>query len=727
MGGVGTLTRALASARTKLGGRWLQATRAAWIIVTVLAVGLSIASVPVAYTEDQLVCAAGDACPYWRLVPEDLVALRELGLSTGFYAAYMLAAKTVCVLGFWVVGAVLFWRRPDDDRVVLFFSFMLVTFGASVMVDPSADIRSARDLLSTFLSLLGYVSFFASFYVFPDAHFVPRWTRWPLIVLALYGACLLFSPDNSRLHPAAWPQLLVLLLVLGLFGTMAFAQVYRYRRVSGPIERQQTKWVVFGSTAALTISVAWTLATEAFPTLLESGAPKIFYVLTEATVTNLSLFLIPLSIGIAILRYRLWDIDVVINRTLVYGALTAIVIGIYALTVGSLGTLLQVRGNFAVSLLAAGLVAVLFQPLRNRLQRGVNRLMYGERDDPYGVLSRLGRRLGTTLEPKAVLPTIVETVAGALKLPYAAIAMKQVDGFKTAAAYGSPTGEQTILPLAYQGETIGQLILAPRAPGDQFTPADRRLLEDLAHNAEVAVHAVRLADDLQRSRERLVSAREEERRRLRRDLHDGLGPTLAGLTFGLDAARNLLVREPKDADALLAQLKSQTQETVSDVRRLVYGLRPPALDDLGLVPAIREQAACHGRLAHDLPGGTGGEAGREHGSIFSVEAPVRLPPLPAAVEVACYRIAQEAMTNVARHARARACRVRLSLDEAGKTLELEVSDDGVGLPKDLRAGVGTTSMRERAAELGGTCSVTSVPAGGTRVLACLPLPAKEDE
>ena len=217
-----------------------------------------------------------------------------------------------------------------------------------------------------------------------------------------------------------------------------------------------------------------------------------------------ALLLVPVFTYIAILRYHLYDIDVVINRTLVYGALTACVVGIYVLAVVALGALFQARGNLAVSLLATGLVAVLFQPLRSRLQRGVNRLMYGERDDPYAVISRLGKRLEAALAPETVLPTVVETIAQALKLPYAAIVLKEGEGFRTAAAYGSPRGEPETLPLVYQREEIGRLVLSPRAPGESFSDADRRLLEDLARQAEVAVHAVRLTADLQRSRERLV-------------------------------------------------------------------------------------------------------------------------------------------------------------------------------------------------------------------------------
>lgn len=218
-----------------------------------------------------------------------------------------------------------------------------------------------------------------------------------------------------------------------------------------------------------------------------------------------------------------------------------------------------------------------------------------------------------------------------------------------------------------------------------------------------------LTSDLQRSRERLVNTREEERRRLRRDLHDGLGPQLATLTLKLDAARNMLSqKEAVAADALLAELKAQTQAAISDIRRLVYDLRPPALDELGLISAIREQATNYS----------------QNGLNVFVEAPEPLAPLPAAVEVAAYRIVQEALTNVSHHARARACRIRLSLSDE---LELEITDDGIGLPEDLRAGVGLYSMRERTAELGGTCEIGPSPTGGTRVLARLSLPTTSGE
>jgi signal transduction histidine kinase len=348
---------------------------------------------------------------------------------------------------------------------------------------------------------------------------------------------------------------------------------------------------------------------------------------------------------------------------------------------------------------------VLFQPLRSRLQRGVNRLMYGERDDPYAVTSRLGRRLEATLAPEAVLPTVVETIAQALKLPYAAILLKDDNGYRTPVAYGSPSADQEALPLVYQREEIGRLVFSPRAPGEGFSDADRGLLEDLARQAEVAVHAVMLTADLQSSRERLVATREEERRRLRRDLHDGLGSQLAGLNVQAGTLRRLIPTDPDAAEEVVVELRDELRSAIADIRRLVYDLRPPALDDLGLVEALRRLAERYGSEDEQL-------------SVF-VEAPEDLPDLPAAVEVAVYRIVQEALTNVARHAQAHSCVVRLAVNEE---VGLEIVDNGVGIPAQRGAGVGLSSMQERASELGGSCIVQSVPKGGTQVLVRLPLP-----
>jgi signal transduction histidine kinase len=494
-------------------------------------------------------------------------------------------------------------------------------------------------------------------------------------------------------------------LLMGIVGSVA-SVIVRYRHATG-IERAQVKWLALAGMIVLVGNILGYIPLAVWPH--SPTTRELSLVVTSATLVN-----IVIATGIAILRYRLWDIDILINRTLVYVFLTSLIVGLYIAIVGSLGAIFQSGGSLPVSLFATGIVAVSFQPLRQRVQQGVNRLMFGDRDDPYAVLGRLSERLEGVVATHSVLPTIVETVVEALKLPYAAIALKDGERFTTAAAYTRPLApepkpdtDMELLPLVYQLEMMGQMLLAPRAPGEQFSQTDKRLLETIARQAGIAAYNVRLTQDLQRSREQLVTTREEERRRLRRDLHDGLGPALASMSFKLEAVLNLAERDPTTVKKMAAELKAQVQQALADIRRIAYGLRPPALDELGLVGALKEQViSCN----------------QAQGVQITLEAPENLPVLSAAVEVAAYRIAVEAMTNVNRHARARHCTVRFSLCD---DVCLEVIDDGCGIPGKLRAGVGMASMRERAEELGGTCVVTARPTGGTCVMARLPLPVDD--
>ena len=692
-------------ASTRLHGRYLLLARTAWVAVAVLTVVCIAASIPVEFARLQTVCTTG-ACEAAALTPANVRELGSMGLSVGFFAGYHIAVELIFAATSFAVGVLVFWRR-SDERMALFVALALVTYGSLAFLDNVDNLDAvaagypALWWSFTLVTFMGNIFPVLFFYVFPDGRFVPRWTRVVAILLVVVGVCFHFFPDSSLSRWLTSPPGLVLSVCF--IATALFSQLYRYWRVSGPVQRQQTKWVVFGATTAMVIAQGVMIV---FPL---QGRTHVILMLIPVTILYLSLLLIPLSIGVAILRYRLWDIDVVINRTLVYGALTASVVGLYVLVVGGLGELLQVPGNLIISLLATGLAAVLFQPLRERLQRGVNRLMYGERDDPYGVLSRLGSRLESTLAPDAVLPAAARTVKEALKLPYVAIQLRRQNGFETAAAAGEPVDRRLDVPLVYRGETVGRLILGPRAGEENFASADRRLLDDLAHQIGVAAHAVRLTDealrlsaDLQRSRERLVTAREEERRRLRRDLHDGLGPQLASLTMTAEAAKDLISTHPERAEELLGDLMERAQAAVSDIRHLVYALRPPALDALGLLGALRAHADHH----------------NDSGVRVSVEAPEQLPPLPAAVEVASYRIALEAINNAERHADARSCAVRIGLDN--DALRVEIVDDGRGIGEDRGTGVGLSSMRERAAELGGWCTVEALASGGTRVRAYLP-------
>ena len=474
-----------------------------------------------------------------------------------------------------------------------------------------------------------------------------------------------------------------LLILAGLAGSVA-AFVVRYRRSAGE-SRQQLRWVGLSFAVAVPLVVV--------------GAATWGVVPGTSVLPALGLVAVPAGIAVAVLRYRLYELDLVVNRALVYGVLTVAVAGGYVLAVGLAGSYLSRRGDVLFSLLVTGAVALGFQPLRERVQRSVNRLTYGARDDPYRAAAALSRSLAGA---DAVLPTAVETIGRALALGYVALVVDADDDDEhTVAVYGTPVDGALAFPLVHQGATVGELRLAPR-PGERLRERDHRLIADLAPQVAAAVHAAGLAQELQAARRLLVELREEERRRIRRDLHDGLGPALAGLTFTLDAVRNLADSDRRRADELLAAATDQVQALIADVRRLIYGLRPPALDELGLVGAVRSLASREAPLAIRV----------------DVRAPDPMPPLPAAVEVAAYRIVQEALTNVTRHARARRCDVRLALEPTA--LSLEVRDDGVGIADGGR-GVGLRAMAERAAELGGTCGITSRPGAGTSVSARLPL------
>jgi signal transduction histidine kinase len=506
----------------------------------------------------------------------------------------------------------------------------------------------------------------------------------------------------GALASAAW-----LFLFVACLGSLT-SLIVRFR-ASSRTERDQLKWLTYAVGLAFLIIALGSAA----PAVIGYGDPQELSIIA----TEIALLTIILAVGIAIVRHHLYDIDLLINRTLVYGALTALIAAIYVIVVGSLGMLLQAQGNPSIALLATGVVAVCFQPLRERLQRVTNRMMYGERDDPYAVLSRLGERLEGVIAPDAMLETLVETIAQSLKLPYAAIALGLEGGSGIAASYGQPVTDPHRFSLISQREIIGQLLVASRAVGEKFTPPEKTLLTNIARQAGAAVHAAQLAVDLQRSRVLLVTAREEERRRLRRDLHDGLGPALAALHLQTGTIRRFIRKEPETAERMVDEFKVEVKSLIDDIRQLAYRLRPPALDELGLVGAIQSRAARLCREDHEEHD-RGSEQRELRESQIQIEASGDLQALPAAIEVAAYHIVQEALLNSLRHAQASRYTVRLDMGEA---LTLEIEDDGEGLPAQYQAGVGILSMRERAAELGGWCSVEPLPAGGTIVHAHLPV------
>jgi signal transduction histidine kinase len=408
------------------------------------------------------------------------------------------------------------------------------------------------------------------------------------------------------------------------------------------------------------------------------------------------------GVVVAVVGYRLDEVEPLVRRTLVQGAVAAAVGTAFVAVAGAVGRATDVPVG---ALLAGGVVALAVLPVAVALQRVVRRLVYGDADLPRTVVSEL-RLLDARAAPAEALTETLTLLSRRLRLSYAGIAAGP-DGDLLAVSVGEPgTRTPVVVDLVAGGTRLGTLRLEASADRDAFGRGDRRLLEDVGAQVGTLVQAVLANRELQRSRQEIVAAREEERRRLRRDLHDGLGPSLATMALRLEAAQELIGTDPAQAAESVGGLADLARDEISEVRRLVDGLRPAALDQLGLVTALRQRAAQHELSA------------REHGMVWSVEAGDDVEPLPAAVEVAAYRIALEAVTNALRHSGARACTVTLGRDDGH--LLMEVRDDGQGLAADRPAGVGLGSMRERAEELGGTCTVTS-GADGTRVVARLPL------
>lgn len=676
---------------------WLA--RAGWLLIFALITGIFIASAPSARYNElrgwQFGYAAQAIRPYIHVYT---------------FAAIVVACRLAVVAIFYAVALLIAFRKWGD-WFALFVSaaLLLVVWGFGARSDTSSYVfpiwlSEVEPLLTGLLNLLFVASWVLLFYLLPDGRFVPRRAGW-LTLLIMPGLLLSTLSSYSaipyqyriRIAEFAWGILFIGILITILVGL--YFQLYRYRNVATPAQRQQMKWILVG------------LAAQPLPLLFGMiGLGGSWGAVGAIFIPLFVVTLLPVTIGLAVLRRRLWDVDPLINRSLVYGGLTLLVLVIYIALVGLAFVLFGERSNLLLAALAVGVAALLAQPIRARLQQAVNRLMYGDRDDPITVISELGRQLEHAAAPGDSLATLVETIGRSLKLSYVAIVRQENDNHDLVAEVGTSQPDLLRLPLIYQSQQVGELLVAPRAPGESFTAAERYLLDNVARQAGAAVYSAQLTDHLQRSREQLVLAREEERRRLQRDLHDGLGPQLATLSMQLDVARRLAAEGSPEAAELLGRLSGETQAAIADIRRLVYGLRPPALDQLGLAGALREYVA--------------GQNQGTSGTRVTVEAPDALPPLPAAVEVAAYRIAQEAVANCLRHAHATECLINLNVREE---LSLEIRDNGRGLPsavggRESAFGVGLVSMRERAAELGGVCRIESAPGGGTRVVATFPLP-----
>jgi signal transduction histidine kinase len=650
------------------------------------------------------------------------------------------ASLFLIVVATGIIGAFLIWRAPRN-RV--------------------AWILAAIAILMAFS---GFDSFYLA-HALTDAPSLPLWipvalvgqVAWPLTLLMLAVYLPLLFP-NGRLLAAgwggvAWVALAAALCVgavglvdpkalaigsrvvtnpIGLRGARAVANavsaitgiifmlsvaaavvslVLRYRRGSSE-ERHQLKWFIAGF-----MVLAVSLVSSFFiPT--NSVIPGI--------VTALAGTALPISIAVGILRYRLYDIDVVISRTLVYGALAAFITAVYVGIVVGLGSLVGSGGrpNIALSIIATAIVAVAFQPVRERLQKIANRLVYGKRATPYEVLSQFSERVAESYAAHDVLPRMARVLAEGTGADQAYVWLRSGSVLRQAASWpaGAEPAEPALIKgdslpgldgadravgVRHQGELLGALTVSKRQ-GETLTPVEEKLLADLAAQAGLVLKNVGLTaellqrlEELRASRQRLVAAQDEERRRLERNLHDGAQQNLVAIKVKLGLAEMLADRDPARAKRTLAELKADTDDALETLRDLARGIYPPLLADKGLVAALEAQA----RKA-TLP--------------VQVDAD-DVGRYPQEMEAAVYFCCLEALQNVQKYAAADGVVVRL--DGSGPELIFEVTDDGRGFDGvAVKRGAGLTNMSDRIDALGGRLDVSSTPGRGTRVLGSLQLP-----
>ena len=636
-------------------------------------------------------------------------ALASLVLADGSRSRFDDLAIATVILTYTVVGVVLQIARPENRvaRVMLAGATAwgvgegLLAWGLDGLAStPGSAVYALLAVIGTAARGVGWLLLVLVLpVVFPDgrveSRLAARLATWCLLAFAA-GALLAPVPIEERLSetdnpvgvPDAWSAPVDLLAVgalasAGVGIALAIRSLVHRWRAGDELQRQQV--LVFGIAFALPLVLLPFLPTPWVE-------PWMFALVTLP---------IPVAVGVAVLQRRLYDIPLALNKTLTYLLLSAALAVLYAAVVAGVGVMLRDRGATWLPLAAAGVVAVAFAPLRDSLQRGVNRLTYGRWSAPAEVLGETGRRLSDAADGPALLDALTDALVGGLGLRRAEVRDR---AGRLLASSGASEEATEQLPLIAYGEPVGVLCWSGRT----LRRSEQSLMSDLAHQIGGVVHGAALLEDLRRTQEQLVVAQEQERRRLRNDLHDGLGPSLAGIGFQVDTVQTLLSLG-RPVDDRLVTLRRGISDTVAEVRRIVEGLRPPAIDDLGLFGAMaeigRELAVPSGlRLELDLP--------RQH------------PPLPAAAEVAAYRVIQEAITNVVKHAAATRCGVSAAVSD--RRLVLEVRDDGRGgaaLNGGANGGIGLRSMRERAHEIGGTLELVSTD-HGTRVTLSLPLDAQ---
>jgi len=574
--------------------------------------------------------------------------------------------------------------------------------------------------------------------LFPDGRPLSgrwRWTVWATVVISVgFAVGTALDPTPVQLAPhlpslgnplgvpamAGFSNSPAFLLVVLLLVTAAASLFLRLRRSSGE-ERQQLKWFAYAvgvSVGAFVIAILLSSVSQA----LSNAASGVVFAFGFAIA-------VPGAAALAILRYGLYEIDVVINKTLVYFSLGAFITAVYVAIVVGIGAAIG-RGsnpNVGLSILATAVVAVAFQPVRVRVQKLANRLVYGQRATPYEVLSEFSSRMAGTYATDDLLPRMARILGEGTGARQSAVWLRVGEELRAEAQWPSADeavpalpllegelppmpGASLSLPVHHRGELLGALSLV-KPGGERLTPAEDKLARDLASGAGLVLRNVRLTeellaqlDELQESRKRLVTAQDEERRKIERNIHDGAQQQLVAMAIKLNLAQSLARKDPGRTDEMLSQLKVEAQDALENLRDLARGIYPPLLADQGLVAALTSQA-------------------RKSPVPVTVEAD-GIGRFPQDAEAAVYFCTLEALQNVAKYAQASGATVHLSRTDG--QLEFEVTDDGVGFdPTVKRYGTGTQGMADRLAALGGELVVTSSPGSGTKVTGRIPIATPE--
>jgi two-component system, NarL family, sensor kinase len=635
--------------------------------------------------------------------------------------AYALFGFAIVLAGVAVVGALVF----NLDRETLWSSYLITNTAIGLSAAPCGLLiaRAKPDnpigwlfLIMGIAPLLTAAT--APLMIYGAAH------DWPQFALRLLVTIYMFSwswgifcclPLILQLFPTGkplsrrWAVLCWLTVANAALGNMFVGPTPEYGAssflvapwwaVTEGISAQVAQPVVLASVASLVVrfirgtetvrqQVLWLLVAVILVILI--NAPTWFTMPSGQTIVLLLSFpLIPAAVTVAVLRHGLYDVRIVLSRLVVYAVLTAGVIAIY---VGLVAVLDRVLRGIGAPVIAALAIALAFNPVRVRLQSLVDRAVYGTRRDPVAAVSAVGQRLAGD-----DLGGVADALRESLRLSYVAVERKDASIVES----GEQAATLQTWPLSYDAEPLGRLFVGPRHGERQLSRSDQKIIDLLAAPLAIVLHAQALTEDLRVSRERVIDAAEEERNRLRRELHDSLGPLLTGAAFKADGIALAAQSRPERAESLAIELADQLRQSVEGVRQLAYGLRPAALDELGLVGALREEGSRYGPVK------------------VIIQAPESMPALPSSVEVAAYRIAAEALTNVVRHSDAKLASVQLTTDDG--TLEMIITDDGSSTAP-WSPGLGLASIQTRASEVGGACEAGPTAEGG-RVVAVLPLGA----